>query len=46
MTITAIHDCRIDNLPFIMGCEYEAEPFLILAEDVWITSYIRYGGSP
>lgn len=28
MTITTIHDCRIDNLPFIMGCEYEAEPFL------------------
>ena len=26
MTIIAIHDCRIDNLPFIMGEEYEVEP--------------------
>lgn len=28
MTITAIHDCRIDNLPFVMGCEYKVEQFL------------------
>ncbi len=25
MTITAIHDCKIDDRPFVMGEEYEAE---------------------
>jgi hypothetical protein len=41
MTITAIHDCRIDDIPFVMGMEYEAET--TFGTTMWIMVYTVWG---